>query len=331
MRHHIVQDKYLAQWKKDGTPNYLNIYFIPSNKIQIGNTKTPAFWREDFNVLKNEDGKSYLPEDVTAIIDTKGIEAIKNIDVINKTTLTGEYRSYISFYVALQYLRTPRYREETDKMVNEQTKFLMRKDINSVDKVSLTKEMILKETPKNDQEKEAIEKIKGMTEKELKEEVFNLIHSDNFGVKLDTSGHSKIILKVSKFAKEFFTIQWIFLVAPKGTSFITSDNPCFTISPEKLMNGLLSPKSTVVFPLRPDVCIYAKPKIKNQTEQFVKLDKSQIRAINKLIFSNSYDCIVAKDEAQLKNLTNNFDHTNHRKSRDVSVSEFGDYVMFNVE
>jgi hypothetical protein len=40
---------------------------------------------------------------------------------------------------------------------------------------------------------------------------------------------------------------------------------------------------------------------------------------------------VAKDEAQLKNLTKNFDNKNHRKSRDVSVIEFGDYVMFNLE
>lgn len=331
MKHHTVQDKYLAQWKKDGTPNHLNIYFIPTNKIQTGNTKTPAFWKEDYNILKDEESTSYLPENVTAVIDTKGIEAIKNIDIINKTILTGEQRSYISFYVVLQYLRTPRFREETDKMIAEQTKFLMRKDIDSVDKVSLSKETLLRETPKNDRDREAIEKIKGMTEKEINEEVFTLLHSENFGVKLNTSGHSKILLKADKHAKEFFKIQWTFLIAPKGTSFITSDNPCFTISPTKLMNGLLSPKSTVVFPLRPDVCIYAKPAIKNQTEQFVRLDKSQVRAINKLILSNSYECIVAKDEAQLKNLTTSFDHTNHRKSRDVSVSEFGDYVMFNIE
>lgn len=332
MKHHIVQDKYLAQWKKDNTTNRLNIYFISSNKIQTnGNTKTPVFWREDFNILKDENDKSYLPENVTAIIDTKGIGAIKNIDVKNKSTLTGEYRSYISFYVVLQYLRTPRYREETDKMVNKTTQFFMRKDIDSANKVSLSKETLLKEIPKNDKDREAIKKIKSMTEKEINEEVFNLIHSEYFGVKLNTSGHSKILLKVDKFAKEFFTIQWTFLVAPKGTSFVTSDNPCFTISPTKLMNGLLSPNSTVVFPLRPDVCIYAKPKIKTQIEQFVRLDKSQVRDINKLILSNSYDCIVAKDETQLKNITKNFDYKNHRKSRDVSVSEVGDYVMFNIE
>lgn len=331
MKHHTVQDKYLAQWKKDGTPNHLNIYFIPSNKIQTGNTKTPAFWKEDFNILKDEEGTSYLPEEITATIDTKGIEAIKSIDIINKTTLTGEQRSYISFYIVLQYFRTPRFREEMDKMIGEQTKFLMRKDINSVDKVSLSKETLLVETPKNDRDREALEKIKGMTEQEINEEVFNLLHSDNFGVKLNTSGHSKILLRADKHAKEFFTIQWTFLIAPKGTSFITSDNPCFTISPTKIMNGLLSPKSTVVFPLRPDVCIYATPKIKNQREYFVKIDKSQVRDINKKILSNSYDCIVAKDEAQLKNLTTSFDHTNHRKSRDVSVSESGDYVMFNIE
>ena len=134
-----------------------------------------------------------------------------------------------------------------------------------------------------------------------------------------------------KLSEEFFKIKWTFLIAPQGTSFITSDNPCFTISKTKIMNGLLSPNSTVIFPLRPDVCLYAKVNIKNKNEQFIKLDKSQVKDINKLILLNSYECIVTKDIAQLNNLTKTFDYKNHRKSRDISVSELGDYVMFNVE
>lgn len=332
MRHHIVQDKYLAQWKKRNTPNNLNIYFISSNKIQNnGNTKSPVFWRDDFNVLKDEDEISYLPEEVTSNIDNKGINVIKNIDVINGVIPPMEGRCYLAFYTVLQYIRTPRHREETDKMINEQTKILMRRDINSIDKVSITKESILNEIPKNDQDKKVIEKIKTMTEDEIKEEVFNFLYSDNFGVRLNTSGHSKILLKIEKHARNFFDIEWNFLVAPKDTSFITSDNPCFAISPDKIMNGLLSPKSTIIFPLRPDVCLYARPKIKSKIERFIKLNKSQVKEINKLILENGYDGIVAKDEIHLKSIIKNYDYKNHKKSRNVSVSEFGDYIMFNLE
>lgn len=112
---------------------------------------------------------------------------------------------------------------------------------------------------------------------------------------------------------------------------MTSDNPCFTISPTKIRNGLLSPNVIVFFPLRPDLCIAIKPSSKSQTEHFLKLDKKKVREINQLILANSYQCLIAKDRKQLDNLTKNFDYKMHRKSRDVVVSEFGDYVMFNVE
>src|SRR3989344_6024153 len=88
-KHHIVQGKYLAQWRKSGTENQLNIYVIEENQIIERGPGWKGFWREDYNVLEDEGEKSYLPEDVTAIIDSKGIEAI----------------SCIAFYVALQYTR----------------------------------------------------------------------------------------------------------------------------------------------------------------------------------------------------------------------------------
>jgi len=73
-KHHIVQGKYLAQWRKSGTENQLNIYVIEENQIIERGPGWKGFWREDYNVLEDEGEKSYLPEDVTAIIDSKGIE-----------------------------------------------------------------------------------------------------------------------------------------------------------------------------------------------------------------------------------------------------------------
>jgi Protein of unknown function (DUF4238) len=330
-RHHIVQDKYLTQWRKGDTENQLNIYVIPENKIIERGPGWKGFWREDFNVLLNDEGKSYLPEDVTAIIDTKGIEAIKKIDCSNESQLSGEDRSAIAFYVALQYIRTPRHREELDKMVKAQIQHLMRKDISSPDKVGLSKEDILKDPPKNKWEEEMIKQASLMSDEEIKKQVFEAIHSNEYIDGLTTTGHSKSILKVDKLSKELFEVKWVFLIAPKGASFITSDNPCFTISPTKIMNGLLSPRSTVIFPLRPDVCIYIKPISKTKTEHFLKLDKNQVRSINKLILTNSYQCSIAKDKIHLENLIKGYDYKNHRKSRDTKVSEIGDYTMFNIE
>ena len=330
-KHHIVQDKYLAQWKKDGTKNHLNIFVIPEGRHKESHTKWSGFWRKDFNVLKGEVDTSYVPEDITAVIDTKGLEAIRKIDSIKQTELSGEDRSAISFYTALQYIRTPRHREESNKMIEANIQHFMRKDTHSLEDVRMSKKQILEHKPTNQQEEKALRQISEMSEDEVKAKIFESVHSEDIHIRLNNTGHSKSILKVSHQAKELFEFQWTFLIAPSGTCFITSDNPCFATSPTKLMNGLLSPKSTVFFPLRPDVCIFIKPNLKSKTELFFNLSKGQVRDINKLIVSNSYECLVAKDKSHLESLLKDFNPQTHKKSRDVAVSENDDYVMFNME
>lgn len=330
-KHHIVQDKYLTQWRKADTENQLNIFVIPENRYIERGPGWKGFWREDFNVLDAEEGRSYVPEDITAIIDTKGIETIRKIDAVNEVQLSGEDRSAIAFYVALQYIRTPRFREEMDKAIHTMIQHFMRQDISSPDQVSITKEEYLKEPPKNRREEEAMEEISKMSEEEIRQTVFNTIHSDSFTSRLTATGHSKSILKIDRLAKGLFDVQWVFLLAPKGTSFITSDNPCFTISPTKIMNGLLSPKATVIFPLRPDLCIYIKPAIKSKTEHFLRLNRKQVRDMNSSVLLNSYQCAIAREKAQLEDLVQEFDIENHKKTRDVAVSENGPYTLFNIE
>lgn len=330
-RHHIVQDKYLTQWRKADTENQLNIYVISENTIIERGPGWKGFWREDFNILNNDEGKSYLPEDVTSLIDTKGIEAIKHIDRLIRAQLAGTDRSFIAFYVALQYVRTPRRREETDKLMRATIQHFMRKDISSPDKVHMTKDDLLKHVPANKREEEALGEIANMSDEEIRQKIFESIHGGDYVAGLNNTGHSKQILKVDREAKELFESQWLFLVAPKGTSFITSDNPCFTISKSKVMNGLLSPKSIVFFPLKPDICIYIRPGMKSQREEYMDLNEKEVEDINKLILSNSYECAVANSKEQLEILTKEYDHKNHKKSRDVTISEFGDYTMFNME
>ena len=210
-------------------------------------------------------------------------------------------------------------------------KYFMRQDVSSPDKIKISKEEILKYNPTNKREQEALEKISTMSDEEIKKQTFEFLHSDNYKIHLTNTGHSKNILKIDRLAKELFEIQWLFLIAPKDSSFATSDNPCFTLSPTKIRNGLLSPNVIVFFPLRLDLCIAIKPSIKSKTEHFLKLDKKKVKEINQLILANSYQCFITKNKKQLENLIKDFDYKIHRKSRDIAVSKFGNYVMFNVE
>jgi hypothetical protein len=71
--------------------------------------------------------------------------------------------------------------------------------------------------------------------------------------------------------------------------------------------------------------------MKSKAEYYMKLDKGQVRSINSLILSNSTQCVVARDKIHLEKLTKNFDYKNHRKSRDISISESGPYTLFAAE
>lgn len=330
-RHHIVQDKYLEQWHIEGTKNHLNVFIIPEGKCNISNTKSPLFWRKDFNIFDINDEKKYLPEKITAFIDSKGIEAIRKIDYLKQEQLSSMDRSSIAFYVALQYIRTPKRREETDKFIGSIIKYYMRKDISSLDKVMLSKNNLLEDKSNSKMDTEVLEKIKKMSQEEINQEIFRSIHEDDIKIILTKTGHSKNILKVSRYAEKIFKMHWSFLVAPKSTYFATSDNPCFVISDSKIMNGLLSPNSSILFPLRPDICICIEPGKKNQMEYYVKLDKKKVRNINSLILKNSYDCFVTKDIAQLNNIIKGFDYKNHKKSKDTVIRESENFILFNTE
>lgn len=334
-KHHSVQDKYLTQWRKTGTENQLNIYFIPENKFIERGPGWKGFWREDFNIL-NKDGDEenfYLPEKVTAHIDSLGIDVIRKVDAEKQRELEGYARCYLSFYIALQYVRTPRHREELNKLIEAIIKKMMRADLDKPEKLKISKKDLLGAKPRNEEERKSIERALAMSDEELQKEVFEFMHGDEMRIKLTNPGHSKSILKVDKLAKKIFDVQWVFLVAPDESAFITSDNPCYTVSntDTSMGVGILSPNAMTFFPLRPDLCVVLAPKIKSQRELFKKADKKSVREINLTTLKNSYRTIVARDMKHLEHITKGYDYKNHRASRDIAVSEFGDYVMFNIE
>lgn len=209
-KHHIVQDKYLTQWRKTGTENQLNIYLIPENKCIERGPGWKGFWRDNFNILDGDKEKFYLPENVTALIDSQGIEVIRKIDCRNQNQLDGMGRSILAFYIALQYIRTPRHREETNKLTEATIKYFMRRDVSSSDKINISKEEFLKHQPVNNHEKEALEKISKMSNEEIKKQTFEFLHSNDFNICLTNTRHSKGILKIGRLAKGLFEVQWLF-------------------------------------------------------------------------------------------------------------------------
>lgn len=62
-----------------------------------------------------------------------------------------------------------------------------------------------------------------------------------------------------------------------------------------------------------------------------KINKNQVKEINKLILVNGYDCIVAKRWNTHKEYNEELWLQRTQKSRDVKVTESNEYIMFNLE
>lgn len=116
--HHIVQDKYLAQWRIKNTVNLLHVFIVSENKYNIRNTKSKLFYKKDYNIIYSDKAKSDLPEKISSKIDTLGINVIREIDAKNQKQLSNKQRSALSFYIALQRIRTPKYRIEFNKILD---------------------------------------------------------------------------------------------------------------------------------------------------------------------------------------------------------------------
>lgn len=329
-KHHFVQEKYLRQWTSSAD-NQLNIYLIPTNEILRRGPGWKGFWRDDYNTLTDEKGTSDFPEKLTSTIDTAGITAIRALNPKKQRQLSGEDRSAIAFYIALQYTRTPRHREETDKLITAFGMDGMRERFPTIESLTMSKAELLQHKPKNVREAQALQEIAKLSEEELKVQAFEAIHRADMKARLSKTGHAKGILKVDRHAEKIFDMQWLFLVAPKGASFATSDSPCFTVSKHPQLNGLLSPHALVLFPLRPDILVCVKPSIASHTEYYQRISRDETKRLNALILSHSYECFIARDLPHLRTMTESYDHAAHRRSRDISISKDGPYTMYSAQ
>lgn len=287
LKNHIVPKSYIAQWHRKNE-EFFSLYLIKENLIKEANKCWHGFWRKGFNILEGDifsDDEYNFPEYFTRPIDGKGISIIRSIDTINKERLDNISLQQLSLYVALQYFRTPKFRDE----------------LNSI------KELVIQEFPEINRE--------------------NIANINEFAA----NKQMEFILRIEKFAKEIFGFRWVFLLTPQETSFMTSDSPCFAIDDNESSTdkGLLSQNANIIFPLRPDICLFINNN-RNQGQFFFKLDKQNVRDINKIIIGNAYSAVVASDKKHLIYLTNNFDYQNHKPSREATVQKIGEYIKFGL-
>lgn len=321
--HHVVPKSYLNQWR--GSDNQLQLFTHDDEKYFKRGSDWSGFKRTNYNIYEDED-KFFLPEQITEKVDAQAIEVIRNISF--NRPLSGYERSVIATAVALQYMRTPRFRAESDLMLEAQFKesFIEHQKKRTDEDLIRLKQEVVSEKPKTKQDSLAIEEIAKMTDEEFIESYRDFINGNNSRLGLNTFGHSKFIFKVPEKAEGIFRFLWLLYKAPKKSSFITSDNPCFAVPKEEsdLGVGLFSPNGLIIFPLRPDLCLIICPGTKACDEVYKKLSKSLTKEINQLIVQHSYDVVIGSNSTHLESLLKGY---SHKKTKEVTVKDSGDYRL----
>jgi hypothetical protein len=329
-KHHYVPESYLAQWHNPDNQNQLQVFdhFTPDGVKKSGASNS-RFWDRDFNVLTSSKDNYYLPEQLTQVIDTDGIETIRAINKSFGIQLESKQRSDLTRYVVLQYLRTPKYREEMDAMLNVLIGEEFRKDTLKKGGISITREEVLSDEPQTPEEEKILNDIAKMSDEEFEAIKPSAKDIQEMKMVLNTEGHSKSMMKVIDLAETIYRFQWTFFWAGKDTSFITSDSPSFSVStnPRKPSAGLGSDDAVTILPLSPSVLLYVDNRRKSFREAHIPAPKSVVKSLNKLILMNSHKCVVARDKVHLESLLRCYRH----KNRVAVRKDFGEYTMVTFE
>lgn len=138
------------------------------------------------------------------------------------------------------------------------------------------------------------------------QDVFEMIRDDRFEINNPRQNSITMMLSLAvEIARALFRLNWEVVLAPKGMSFLTCDNP-FTVVPPPFFSdsvqgyGILTPGASTVVPLssRTAVCFHGEG---NHTRGAV-IYKRLLRVTNVIVAANSERFVIARDELLLRSV-----------------------------
>lgn len=220
------------------------------------------------------------------------IDKIHNSDF----ELTNEERSLLSFFVALQLFRTPQNRERTKQSVAKMTKKMMRFSA-SVDKAfASTLERAGEKHPE----------LLGLSEEQI-EDIRRTFYEEDYELEVPSEYFLHYMIEgCQDIAHHIHDIQWVFLTAPKGSQFITSDDPYVMVrkrekdDPFWVGPGIKIVGTKITLPITPKICLFMTPAPQSTTT--ISATKKMVRTINKRTAAHCRRFIYGANEALLSNL-----------------------------
>lgn len=310
-KHHYIPQFYLKGFTNES--GELHVLKYEENTIEKQGKKG-TFHAKDFYKVEFDKFEKRDPAEVEKIKKIYGIENVDTSSVreypdaiedllseseslasqilpklLKGDNLSTNERVEMSTFIAFMHTRTPIFRNRFAALEEQLVKF----EINEIFKSKADVQKLYDEMKADGYEKE----IDVNT-------LMETVENDRINVEIPRELSVKHMLYATSIIDRIlYGKQWVILEAHKNSSFVTSDNPLFTMHPKaSKIGGFEIEGAKVLFPLSKEKVLMMTDNKPTKEILHIKLDKKQTRTTNKIIMINSNEYLIARDKALLERL-----------------------------
>ncbi len=290
-RHHYLAESYLEGFSADGRGVW--VYDITKQQLRAQTIKDTCV-QSHYNALVADDGTRHLEiETMLSQVegDTKGI--IAHID--NGGRIDAAQKGALSLFIALQKVRVPEFEDQVNTTSAHLINRLTRMAFSDLDKA-----------------RESIELVEGKNGKSAgvtPEEMVEFVAAGEYDLQIHRN-HSleQMVNLAPELANFFVQMEWVFLKAPPGSHFFTSDSAFIMLAPPdweknnplRMPYGMLTPGVRKVFPLsgRTAVVMFDRGDIISYRDA----TRETVTNINEQLAADAYRFIVGRDEGTVRDV-----------------------------
>lgn len=314
-RHHYLPQSYLEGFCREGR---LWVYDREDDEYRK-QTPVNTTVQKHYYSIEGDDGKKNIEiEKMLSKLEGDTKKVLNN--VISKKLISNKDKMIMSLFIAFAWTRIP----DFERIINES----MKHEIKKLGDILHKDEERIKQTTER-YEKDTGEKI-GIEPAKLKE----FWDRGAFDIVMNRNASLDMMLRVAPECARFLSLMdWVFAVAPKDYSFITTDSPLVLVptSDEKIKKafcgsvGLLIPGVQKLFPICQEICLVigdCGDKI-----QYAKYNKSLCKEINIRLAGHAKRFVIGRDKALLSSLVREAKLDQGQRRDTFRIHEIGPYQI----
>jgi hypothetical protein len=247
-----------------------------------------------YYTYRDENGdKNFNIENGFAELEGMTKPIIDKIDV--QDNITENEKVILANFISFQYCRVPAF----EKFTNELRDKTLREEFKNLNSSKKQVESSI----------EKYEKETGKKADVTPEEIIDVVQNDKYDIVFHREQSIRSMLMLgSRLIDIILQIDWLFIKAPRDTSFIINDNPFLLLPPKDYKStslydagvGIITPGAEKVFPLTSNTCLV----MLDHGKRIMKLDVDNkvVWEINCAIAANSDRFVISPDKLLLEKI-----------------------------